>query len=154
MLARTWRKQITLGALCALVSGYLMLTSFRRGWTHVETDFPNYYTAAVLTLQHQPLENFYEWAWFQRHMNYTGTERQLGGYIPHTPLSMLPFLLLAGMQPQHAKQAWLAFNLLFLVATVWMLARLTGLRTVETLALALLGPGRISIWRPKASWLQ
>ena len=69
---------------------FFFVTSFRKGWTRVETDFPNYYTAAVLARQHQPLERYYDWPWFQRHMNYTGTERQLGGYIPQTPLTMLP----------------------------------------------------------------
>src|SRR5271154_1779570 len=87
-------------AVAALAGTLFLGTSFRKGWTKVETDFPNYYTAAVLARRHQPLDRFYEWPWFQRQMNYTGTERQLGGYIPQTPLAMLPFLPLSGLAPQ------------------------------------------------------
>ena len=59
------------------------------------TDFPNHYTAAVLTLRHQPLRQFYDWEWFQRQVHYAGIERQLSGYAPYTPLTMLPYLPLA-----------------------------------------------------------
>ena len=127
-----------------VVATIFLATEFRRGWTRVETDFPNYYTAAVLTIARQPLRNFYDWTWFQRQMNYTGTERQLGGYIPHTPLSMLPFLPLAALEPQHAKQVWLALNLLLLVATVAVLARLTGFRAVEVGLIACLAYGSLA----------
>jgi hypothetical protein len=132
------RKSIGLTALAAVLSGQLLLSSFRRGWTNVETDFPNYYTAAVLTLQHQPLRNFYEWTWFQRQMNYTGTERQLGGYIPHTPLTMVPMLPLARLSPQRAKQVWLLLGLLFTGLSIWLLARMAEFRPLEVLLVALL----------------
>jgi hypothetical protein len=91
----------------------------------VETDFPNYYTASVLARRHMPLQRFYDWPWFQRQMNYTGTERQLGGYIPQTPLTMVPMLPLSSLPPQAAKQVWLTLNLVFLGISVVLLARLT-----------------------------
>ena len=76
----------------------------------METDFPNYYTAAKLTLQHMPLRQFYDWVWFQRQIHYAGIDHQLGGYIPHTPLTMLPFLPLTTFAPQLAKQIWLGWD--------------------------------------------
>ncbi len=132
------RRHLALGLAGALLTGYVLFTSFRNGWTRVETDFPNYYTAAVLTIRHQPLRSFYEWTWFQRQMNYTGTERQLGGYIPHTPLTMLPLLPLAGLPPQQAKHVWLILGLLCLAASVWILSRLSKLHPATVLILALL----------------
>jgi hypothetical protein len=132
------RTHCILALACTVACAWLLLTSFRRGWTHVETDFPNYYTAAVLTLHHKPLRQFYEWTWFQREMNYAGTERQLGGYIPHTPFTMMPLLPLAWLPPQRAKQTWLVISLLSLAASVWILARLTGFNPIAVLALALL----------------
>ena len=110
----------------------------------MDTDFPNYYTAASLTLQHQPLRNFYEWTWFQRQMNYAGIGMQLGGYTPHTPLTMIPFLPLAGLPPQRAKQVWLALELLFLGAAIWFLSRLTGFHYAEVFLLAMLARGALS----------
>jgi hypothetical protein len=133
----TQRVLIRLAAACGLC--LLLATSFYKGWTHVETDFPNYYTAAVLARQHQPLERFYDWIWFQRQMNYTGTERQLGGYIPQTPLTMLPFIPLTTLPVQMAKQVWLALNLAFLGLTVLLLARLAHGTVAGILLIALAG---------------
>jgi Glycosyltransferase family 87/WD40-like Beta Propeller Repeat len=114
-------------------------TSFRKGWTDVATDFPNYYTAAVLARRHEPLPRYYDWTWFQRQMNYTGTETQLGGYIPQTPLTMLPFIPLSGLAPQHAKQFWLALNLIFLGISTVLIARLTNKSAEIILLIAFAG---------------
>lgn len=122
-----WLSVVTIATL-------FLSTSFRKGWTHVETDFPNYYTAAVLARRHEPLPRYYDWTWFQRQMNYTGTETQLGGYIPQTPLTMLPLIPLSGFAPQHAKQVWLALNLIFLGISAVLIGRLTG-RSAETILL-------------------
>jgi hypothetical protein len=104
---------------------FLLITAFRAGWTRAETDFPNYYTAARLVRQHQPLHNYYDWTWFARQMNYSGNGRQLGSYTTQTPLTMLPMVALAGFPPQRAKQIWLIFNLVFLGVTVWLLSRVS-----------------------------
>jgi len=111
-------------AVVSIVTLFLA-TSFRKGWTHVATDFPNYYTAAVLVRRHEPLPRYYDWTWFQRQMNYTGTETQLGGYIPQTPLTMLPLIPLSGLAPQRAKQVWLVLNLIFLGISTVLIARIT-----------------------------
>ncbi|MES1261698.1 MAG: hypothetical protein ABUS49_08180, partial [Acidobacteriota bacterium] len=42
------------------------------GWRGPSTDFPNYYTAAVLARERQPLRHYYEWTWFQRQMHFAG----------------------------------------------------------------------------------
>ena len=45
--------------LAALVTLAILLgTAFRAGWMRVETDFPNYDTAARLAVQHKPLRNY------------------------------------------------------------------------------------------------
>src|SRR4029077_500107 len=76
---------------------FFLATSFRAGWQRDETDFPNYYTAAVLVREGKPLRNFYDWTWFAREMNKAGLEGQLGNYFPHTPLTMLPMVEFAGL---------------------------------------------------------
>jgi Glycosyltransferase family 87/WD40-like Beta Propeller Repeat len=110
-------------ALIALV--IFLLTAFRAGWARQETDFPNYYTAAVLVREGKPLRDFYDWTWFERQMNYAGIERQLGAYTPQTPLTMLPMLTLTSFPVQTAKRVWLLCNLVFLAATMWLLSRVT-----------------------------
>jgi Tol biopolymer transport system component len=133
-----------LALLSIVLGGHLILRPFRQGWSQMLTDFPNHYVAAVVTVRHQPLRRFYDWEWFQRQIQYTGIERQLGGYAPYTPLTMLPFLPLAELKPQRAKQVWLVAELFFLAAAVWLLSRLTGLGVLRTLVLALLAHAALS----------
>jgi len=98
---------------------------------HLETDFPNYYTAASLVRHGQSLSSYYDWTWFARQMNYIGIDRQLGAYTPQTPLTMLPFVMLTGFPPQIAKRIWLILNLLFLGVTIWLLSRITSFSIEE-----------------------
>lgn len=125
---------IRMAALLTLL--FFLGTAFRTGWNNPTTDFPNYYTAAKLVRQGQPLRPYYDWTWFARQMSYAGNGTQLGAYIPQTPLTMLPMVPYAGFPPQQAKQIWLTINLAFLIATVWLLSRITkySLETVWLLA--------------------
>jgi hypothetical protein len=107
---------------------FFLVGPFRAGWTQAGTDFPNYYTAAALVRQHQPLRNYYDWTWFARQMNYAGNGMQLGAYTPQTPLTMLPMVGLAGFAPQAAKRIWLVSDLVFLGVTVWLLSQVTRFR--------------------------
>ena len=126
---------LTLALVVAL--GLPIAGPFREGWSKVATDFPNYYTAAVLTLQRQPLRNFYDWTWFQRRIHYAGIDHQLGGYVPFTPLTMLPTLPLAPLPPLRAKRVWMIFEVLCLAAALALLARLGELHPAAVVALAL-----------------
>lgn len=130
-----------LAAVAAVV--FVMATAVRSGWRRAETDFPNYYTAAVLMRKGLPVREYYDWTWFQRQMNYAGIERQLGGYQPQTPLTALPLTAFASFPVQTAKQIWLALNLCFLGFTVWLLARVTGFRIEHVTLLAFLGFGSL-----------
>jgi hypothetical protein len=129
-------------AACAALA-FFLLTAFRSGWRHEESDFPNYYTAAVLVRKGLPLRNYYDWAWFQRQMNYAGLEHTLGGYIPQMPVTMLPFVPLAGFAPQTAKRIWLVCDLLFLGTTIWLLARVTRFRAEQIWLLTFAGFGSL-----------
>ncbi|HEV7511324.1 MAG TPA: glycosyltransferase 87 family protein [Candidatus Acidoferrum sp.] len=131
------------GILALLMLALFLATSFRKGWTRDETDFPNYYTAAVLVNHGTPLRDYYDWAWFQRQMNYAGIEHQLGTYVPQTPLTMLPMVPFAGFPVRTAKQIWLVLNLIFLAATLWMLSRATGIRIEYIAILMFLGYGSL-----------
>src|SRR5262249_8739166 len=109
-----------------------------QGWSEMRTDFLNHYVAAIVALRHEPLRQFYDWEWFQRQIQYAGIDRQLGGYTPYPPLTFVPFLPLAKLQPQRAKQTWLALQVLFLSASIVLLARLSQIGLLGTVVLALL----------------
>jgi hypothetical protein len=133
----TFKSIMRLAALGAFI--LFLAGPFRGGWMNAETDFPNYYTAAVLVREHQPLHRFYDWTWFARQMNRAGNGTQLGAYTPQTPLTMLPMVAFAGFPPQTAKRIWLVSNLLFLATTVWLLSRMTGFRFETIWLLAFCG---------------
>ncbi len=129
---------LPLRSVAVLAFLFLLATAFRAGWTQTETDFPNYYTAAALVRQHQPLRNYYDWTWFARQMNYVGYGTAIGSYSAQTPLTMLPMVSLARFAPQRAKQIWLLFNLVFLAATIYLLSQVTRFR-IETIWLLAFG---------------
>jgi len=110
--------------------------TFHKGWNIDQSDFPNYYTAAVLVRHGEPLRKYYDWAWFQRQMNFSGVEEPLGTYIPQTPLTMLPLVPMASYPVQTAKRIWLSVNLFFLIGAVWLLSSTTGI-AFEYVALVL-----------------
>jgi len=130
-------------ALALLMLAVFLATSFRQGWMRGGSDFPNYYTAAVLVGRRAPLRDYYDWTWFQRQMDFAGIRNQLGGYLPQTPLTMLPMVPLAGFRVQVAKRIWLAINLALLLSTLWMLARATGIRIEWIAILMFLGYGSL-----------
>jgi Glycosyltransferase family 87/WD40-like Beta Propeller Repeat len=133
------RFRLPLRMVVLLTFAIFLRTSFYTGWTKTETDFPNYYTAAVLARQGQPLRKFYDWTWFARQMSYAGEGVQLGTYTAQTPLTMLPMVPLARFPMQRAKQIWLACNLIFLIAAVWLMSRMTRVRLESIWLLAFCG---------------
>jgi len=72
-------KRVSL-ALTLVTILFFLATAFRAGWQRSETDFPNYYTGAVLVHKGESLRNYYDWTWFERQMNYAGIEKQLEVY--------------------------------------------------------------------------
>jgi len=108
-------------------------------WNGPSSDFPNYYTAARLARAREPLRLYYDWTWFQKRIDEAGFERQLGGYVPQTPVAMLPYVPLAGMSPVAARRAWVLLNCVFLVVALWMLSGLTGLGMPELWLVAMAG---------------
>ena len=136
-------RRFAVPAAALLFTAFFLATTFRMGWSRLTTDFPNYYTAAVLARRGLPLRHYYDWTWFQRQMNFTGSEPQHGGYIPQTPVTMLPVIPLSWLPQQDAKRIWLLLNLCFLVASLWMLHTMTRFSLAELAIIAFLGYGAL-----------
>jgi len=120
-------------------------------WSHVETDFPNYYTAAAELRRGTHLRDLYDWTSFQRAMNRAGFERQLGAYTPQTPLTMLPFVPLTPFSPLMAKRIWLCLNLVLLLATLFLLSRMTRFCMSQLFLLVFLS---LNSWRANFAYGQ
>ena len=122
---------------------WFLSDSFGRGWSQITTDFPSYYTAARLTTTHTPLPIFYEYPDFQREIGRAGTGMQLGGYIPQTPLTMVPMIPLSWLQPLHAKRVWLILNLGFLGLSLRLLSKLTRFTVAQLWIVIFIGYGAL-----------
>ena len=107
---------------------------FLPAWKSLNTDFPDYYLAARLYLQRYPVEQVYDWTWFQRQKDHAGIDRSIVAFVVLTPFSLVPVLPFSSLPPLEAKHCWLLANLVLLALTGWLLCRMTGL-----------GPRRVAI---------
>ena len=69
-------------------------------WRMLNTDFPNYYLAALLRVEHTPIDRAYEWTWFQRQKDHNQIPQPLVAFAPHPPLCAAPMLLLTPLRSQ------------------------------------------------------
>ncbi|MFL6446649.1 MAG: glycosyltransferase 87 family protein [Bryobacteraceae bacterium] len=140
-LVERYRRLVPVVLFAAFV--VLFAWSLRQAWTHTESDFPSYYAAAHLVLKKEPLREFYDMAHFQQEMDSFIVPSLLGGYIPQTPLTMLPFVPVANLAIGTAKQVWLIADVGLLGGTVWLLTRMTSLGFSGVLGLFVLGFGSL-----------
>jgi hypothetical protein len=113
--------------LAVLVVGFVV-KGFIPAWTYLNSDFPNYYLVARLYRTGYPLERVYDWIWFQRQKDHLGIDQGLVSFIPSTipsALAVTPWCLLP---PLAAKHRWLVLNVVLLLLTGFLLARITKLK--------------------------
>jgi len=96
-------------------------------WRSLNSEFPNYYLAASLYRERIPLDRIYEWTWFQRQNDHLGVRDGLVSFAPNPPTLILTLVPFTTLKPLAAKRVWLVSNLFFLVASLWMLHRVTSL---------------------------
>jgi hypothetical protein len=113
--------------LVVALFGLFVARALVPAWQTLNTDFPNYYLAALLRVQHTPIDRAYEWTWFQRQKDHNQIPQALVGFAPHPPLCAAPMLLLTSLAPLPAKRVWIMLNLVFLAASLCILRRLTEL---------------------------
>jgi Glycosyltransferase family 87/WD40-like Beta Propeller Repeat len=116
--------------------GLFVTLALLPAWRTLNTDFPNYYLAAVLRVQRNPVDRAYEWIWFQRQKDHNEISQPLVGFVPNPPLTAAPVLPLASLAALPAKRVWILLNLTFLIAALCILHRLTQLRWRHILLIA------------------
>jgi hypothetical protein len=130
-LRRKLARSSIIGAAALLAFGWFGYRTLIPAWSQPSSDFPNYYTAGKLARTRVPLHLYYDWTWFQRQIHFAGIEKQLGGYIPQTPLTLLPFIPLSLVPPAAARKIWLVLNCVFLALSLWLLSRMTSLTIAQ-----------------------
>jgi len=114
------------GVLCLAIL-FLGIHTVPRAWRTLNTDFPNYYTAARLMHEGYDTSRMYEWTWIEREKDHRAVDIRIMGLLPITPFSTLVIWPLSGLSPLTAKHIWILVNLAFLIPIGWMLRLMTTL---------------------------
>jgi hypothetical protein len=114
-------------ALLCFAVLFLCTHSLPRAWRSLNTDFPNYYTAARMVHEGYDTSRMYEWSWIEREKDHRGIDIRVIGLLPITSFSTLAMWPLAELTPLAAKHVWILVNLAFLIPIGWMLRLMTGL---------------------------
>jgi hypothetical protein len=118
-----WAERVLMAFLVLL----FVAKGFIPAWSHLDSDFTNYYLAARVYREGYPVERVYEWTWFQRQKDYAGIDRPLVGFLPSTLPSALMVLPLSALPPLQANRVWLVMSLGFLWLVAAILKRITTL---------------------------
>ncbi|WP_263356734.1 glycosyltransferase 87 family protein [Acidicapsa ligni] len=121
--AVSWAERVI---LCFAVL-FFCVHSLPRTWRTLNTDFPNYYTAARLAHEGYDTSRMYEWPWIEREKDHRGIDIRVIGLLPITPFSTLTAWPVAELEPLVAKHIWIILNVVFLVPIAWMLQSMTRL---------------------------
>ncbi len=86
-------------------------------------DFANYFTAAALWLEGDPLTEVYDYRWFTAQAARLGFGDRLVGFAVLTPPSALLAVPLAGLSPATAGQVWWAAQAMLGLLLAFLMAR-------------------------------
>ena len=107
------------------------------GVRQVDSDFPNYYTAAKIVVDGKDIDKLYDDSWFQGRIRSYGMQSQ-GKFSPFPPATALVALPLSFFDPLMALQISVAINIGLLVLSMIILAHLLSLSYVESAVFTLL----------------
>ena len=105
--------------------------------TEVDTDFPNYFTAAKIVADGREVSRVYDDRWFQSQIHSYGMKLE-GKFTPFPPATALVFLPLSSFDPLTALRITTVVNAVLLVLSIRVLAYLLPLSLVESAAFVLL----------------
>ncbi|HET7153222.1 MAG TPA: glycosyltransferase family 87 protein [Candidatus Kapabacteria bacterium] len=108
--------------LCLLVA-FIVWRGIIPAFSHLDTDFPNYYTSARLLLEGKDISRVYDDAWFLQQANQYGME--ISRFSPYPPCSVFIMVPFAWAPPLLALQLWTALNIFFLAAVIALLVKIT-----------------------------
>ena len=128
-----WLERVVL--LVAAV--FLFAHSMPRAWRTLNTDFPNYYTAARLVHEGYDTSRMFEWQWIEREKDHRAVDIRVIGMLPITPFSTLAVYPFVSLEPLAAKHIWILLNLACLIPIGLMLRSMTGL-SLQRIALVIL----------------
>jgi hypothetical protein len=133
------RKVLAATLLCAVLGLVLWVRGIVPAVSRVDTDFPNYLTAARIVADGGPAARLYDNAWFQEQMrHYRIGDPQTGKFAPFPPPTALLMVPLARLQPLDALRVMTGVSLLCLLCSILLLSRILRWSVIEAAAFVLL----------------
>jgi hypothetical protein len=129
--------------LAALLLALTVVRGVVPAFSQVDTDFPNYLTAAKLVAEGKAGPAFYDDAWFRDQMAQRGMN-PIGKFSPFPPPTALLALPLASLSPLAALRVMTCVNLLALAGAIFLLSRILGWTLAHSAVLVLLAGGGLA----------
>jgi hypothetical protein len=133
-----WERRVAL-LLFVVLGGLLVVRGIVPAVSRVDTDFPNYLTAAKIVADRGRVEQLYNDTWFQEQVRHYGTGKaEISKFAPFPPPTALLLLPLAGLASLDALRVMTAVSVLCLAVSIFLLARILSWSLIETSAFVLL----------------
>ena len=105
----------------------------------IDTDFPNYFTAAKIVADGEDVSRLYDNTWFQDRIRYYGIQdAPAGKFAPFPPPTALLLIPLTRLQPLDALRVLTCVSLACLLGSVVLLSRILSRSLLETSVFVLL----------------
>jgi hypothetical protein len=113
--------------------------------SRIDSDFPNYFTAARIVADGGPAARLYDDSWFQEQMRGVGFGRpENGKFAPFPPPTALLLLPLARLDPLTALRVVTAVSILGLLGSIFLLSRILSWSLVNAAVFVLLSGAAVS----------
>ena len=133
-----YNRSVAIVLLAALAS-VLIVRGIVPAMSKIDSDFPDYFTAAKIVADGGPAERLYDDAWFQQQIHrYVPGSKIIGKFSPFPPPTALLLLPLTRMEPLNALRAVTVVSALCLAGSIVLLARILSLTWVESAIFILL----------------
>ena len=107
--------------------------------TKLGADFPGYFTSAKIVAAGGAVDRLYDNAWFQEQMRHYGIgDPAYGKFAPFPPPTALLLVPLTPLSPLNALRAMTLVNVLCLIGSIVLLARILGWRLLHSAIFILL----------------
>jgi hypothetical protein len=123
--------------LLVILSTLVVIRGLIPAFTRIDSDFPNYYTAARIVVDGRALNRLYDDDWFQEQIHSYGMDQQ-GKFSPFPPATALVMLPVAGLDPGDALRVVTVLNIVLLVGLIVLLSRCLSLHLLDTSVFVLL----------------
>jgi hypothetical protein len=125
--------------LCAALTLVFVVRGIVPAMSNIDTDFPNYLTAAKIVADGGNVDRLYDDLWFQGQMRRYQIGHTPGGkFAPFPPPTALLLVPLTGLEPLNALRVMTAVSVLCLIGSIILLAKILSWSRIDSTVFVLL----------------